>query len=73
MTDDVRRPVPGVIAAGVSAAVGRLAGTCLWRRRVRRKHTEWPKRPSCLRQEELEVKQTLTEVRPDHTDVDAHA
>ncbi|MGV9254110.1 hypothetical protein [Streptomyces sp. NPDC003697] len=37
MTDDVRNIVLGVIAAGVSAALGWLARTTLWRRRLRRK------------------------------------
>ncbi|MGX4688949.1 hypothetical protein [Streptomyces sp. JNUCC 63] len=37
MNDDVRNIVLGVVAAGVSAALGWLARTCLWRRRLRRK------------------------------------
>jgi hypothetical protein len=37
MTDDVRNIVLGVIAAGISAALGWLARTCLWKRRLRRK------------------------------------
>ncbi|MET7378696.1 hypothetical protein ABZT08_07675 [Streptomyces sp. NPDC005526] len=37
MNDDVRNIVLGVIAAGISAAVGWLARTYLWRRRLRRK------------------------------------
>ncbi|WP_329415055.1 hypothetical protein OG802_28695 [Streptomyces sp. NBC_00704] len=37
MNDDVRNIVLGVIAAAVSAALGWVARTCLWRRRLRRK------------------------------------
>ncbi|MFE2510203.1 hypothetical protein [Streptomyces naganishii] len=37
MTDDVRNIVLGVLAAGISAALGWLARTYLWRRRLRRK------------------------------------
>ncbi|MBJ6641082.1 hypothetical protein H4K36_30285 [Streptomyces sp. DHE7-1] len=37
MNDDVRNIVLGVMAAGVSAALGWLARTYLWRRRLRRK------------------------------------
>ncbi|MFF9281497.1 hypothetical protein [Streptomyces griseosporeus] len=37
MNDDVRNIVLGVIAAGISAALGWLARTSLWRRRLRRK------------------------------------
>ncbi|MFJ3231867.1 hypothetical protein [Streptomyces sp. NPDC086787] len=37
MNDDVRNIVLGVIAAGVSAGLGWLARTYLWRRRLRRK------------------------------------
>ena len=37
MTDDVRNIVLGVLAAGISAALGRLARTYLWKRRLRRK------------------------------------
>ncbi|MET7367583.1 hypothetical protein ABZS61_17340 [Streptomyces sp. NPDC005566] len=37
MTDDVRNIVLGVIAAGLSASLGWLARTYLWRRRLRRK------------------------------------
>ncbi|MEU5634040.1 hypothetical protein [Streptomyces rishiriensis] len=37
MNDDVRNIVLGVIAAGVSAALGWLARTYLWRRKLRRK------------------------------------
>ncbi|MEV5147578.1 hypothetical protein [Streptomyces sp. NPDC052727] len=37
MNDDVRNIVLGVIAAGVSAALGWVARTYLWKRRLRRK------------------------------------
>ncbi|MDO0924951.1 hypothetical protein QQY24_05790 [Streptomyces sp. TG1A-8] len=37
MNDDVRNIVLGVMATGVSASLGWLARTCLWRRRLRRK------------------------------------
>ncbi|MBL1083948.1 hypothetical protein JK359_18565 [Streptomyces actinomycinicus] len=37
MNDDVRNIVLGVMAAGVSASLGWLARTYLWRRRLRRK------------------------------------
>lgn len=37
MTDDVRNIVLGVIAAGLSASLGWIARTYLWRRRLRRK------------------------------------
>ncbi|MFI2372184.1 hypothetical protein [Streptomyces sp. NPDC018833] len=37
MTDDVRNIVLGVVAAGISATIGWLARTYLWRRRLRRK------------------------------------
>jgi hypothetical protein len=37
MTDDVRNIVLGVLAAGISAALGWLARTYLWRRKLRRK------------------------------------
>jgi hypothetical protein len=37
MNDDVRNIVLGVVAAGISAAVGWLARTFLWKRKLRRK------------------------------------
>ncbi|MCX4855726.1 hypothetical protein OG426_43975 [Streptomyces canus] len=37
MTDDVRNIVLGVLAAGISAALGWLARTYLWKRKLRRK------------------------------------
>ncbi len=37
MTDDVRDIVLGVIAAGISASVGRLVRTRPWRRKLRRR------------------------------------
>ncbi|WP_031035675.1 hypothetical protein [Streptomyces sp. NRRL F-5650] len=37
MTDDVRNIVLGVVAAGISATLGWLARTYLWKRRLRRK------------------------------------
>lgn len=37
MTDDVRNIVLGIVAAGISAAIGWLSRTYLWRRRMRRK------------------------------------
>ncbi|GGT21037.1 hypothetical protein [Streptomyces chromofuscus] len=37
MTDDVRNIVLGVIAAGLSATIGWLARTYLWKRKLRRK------------------------------------
>ena len=37
MTDDVRNIVLGVLAAGISATIGWLARTYLWRRKLRRK------------------------------------
>ncbi|MBT2509002.1 hypothetical protein J7I98_24560 [Streptomyces sp. ISL-98] len=37
MTDDLRNIVLGVIAAGISASLGWLARTYLWRRKLRRK------------------------------------
>lgn len=39
MNDDVRNIVLGVIAAGLSAALGWIARTYLWRRKLRRKQT----------------------------------
>ncbi|MCM2393939.1 hypothetical protein [Streptomyces albipurpureus] len=39
MNDDVRNIVLGVAAAGISAAVGWLARTYIWRRRLHRKQT----------------------------------
>ncbi|CAA19617.1 hypothetical protein FHV95_1024 [Streptomyces coelicolor] len=37
MTDDVRNIVLGVLAAGISATLGWLARTYLWKRKLRRK------------------------------------
>ncbi len=37
MTDDVRNIVLGVLAAGISATLSRLARTYLWKRKLRRK------------------------------------
>ncbi|MGW7051561.1 hypothetical protein [Streptomyces sp. NPDC054887] len=37
MTEDVRNIVLGVLAAGISASIGWLARTYLWRRKLRRK------------------------------------
>ncbi|WP_345584722.1 hypothetical protein [Streptomyces prasinosporus] len=37
MTDDVRNIVLGVVAAGISAALGWIARTYLWKRKLRRK------------------------------------
>ncbi|WP_051835922.1 hypothetical protein [Streptomyces sp. NRRL WC-3549] len=50
MTDDVRNIVLGVIAAGVSATLGWLARTYLWRRRLRRKQAFFglPGNSECL-------------------------
>ncbi|WEH38814.1 hypothetical protein [Streptomyces sp. AM 2-1-1] len=50
MTDDVRNIVLGVIAAGVSAALGWLARTYLWRRELRRKQDFFglPSHSECL-------------------------
>ncbi|WP_405609679.1 hypothetical protein OG292_05835 [Streptomyces sp. NBC_01511] len=50
MTDDVRNIVLGVLAAGVSAAIGWVARTYLWRRRLRRKQAFFglPGNSECL-------------------------
>ncbi|MDX3801657.1 hypothetical protein [Streptomyces sp. AK04-3B] len=50
MNDDVRNIVLGVIAAGVSAALGWVARTYLWRRRLRRKQAFFglPENSECL-------------------------
>lgn len=50
MTDDVRNIVLGVIAAGISAAIGWFARTYLWRRRLRRKQRFFglPDNSECL-------------------------
>jgi hypothetical protein len=50
MNDDVRNIVLGVIAAGVSAALGWVARTFLWRRRLRRKQAFFglPENSECL-------------------------
>ncbi|MGW3210547.1 hypothetical protein [Streptomyces sp. NPDC001135] len=37
MNDDVRNIVLGLVATGISASLGWLARTCLWRRKLRRK------------------------------------
>ncbi|MFB7558536.1 hypothetical protein [Streptomyces brevispora] len=50
MTDDVRNIVLGVIAAGISATLGWLARTYLWRRKLRRKQAFFglPGNSECL-------------------------
>ncbi|MFF2436933.1 hypothetical protein ACFVU4_22585 [Streptomyces sp. NPDC058107] len=50
MTDDVRNIVLGVIAAGLSAALGWATRTYLWRRRLRRKQAFFglPGNSECL-------------------------
>lgn len=50
MNDDVRDIVLGVVATGVSASLGWLARTWLWRRRLRRKQTFFglPANSECL-------------------------
>ncbi|MEH0447474.1 MULTISPECIES: hypothetical protein [unclassified Streptomyces] len=50
MNDDVRNIVLGVIAAGVSAALGWVTRTYLWRRRLRRKQAFFglPENSECL-------------------------
>ncbi|MFS0695168.1 hypothetical protein [Streptomyces nitrosporeus] len=50
MTDDVRNIVLGVIAAGISACLGWLARSYLWRRKLRRKQAFFglPGNSECL-------------------------
>ncbi|MBL1103442.1 hypothetical protein JK361_02280 [Streptomyces sp. 5-8] len=50
MNDDVRNIVLGVIAAGISAALGWLARTSLWQRRLRRRREFFglPENSECL-------------------------
>jgi hypothetical protein len=50
MTDDVRNIVLGVLAAGISAALGWIARTYLWRRRLRRRQAFFglPGNSECL-------------------------
>jgi len=50
MNDDVRNIVLGLIAAGISAALGWLARTYLWRRKLRRKQAFFglPGNSECL-------------------------
>ncbi|MDQ0793047.1 hypothetical protein [Streptomyces sp. B1I3] len=50
MTDDVRNIVLGVIAAGISAALGWLTRSYVWRRRLRRKQAFFglPGNSECL-------------------------
>ncbi|MGP3925363.1 hypothetical protein [Streptomyces sp. 8N616] len=50
MNDDVRNILLGVIAAGISAAIGWFARTYLWRRRLRRKQRFFglPANSECL-------------------------
>lgn len=50
MTDDVRNIVLGVMAAGISAALGWISRTYLWRRKLRRKQAFFglPANSECL-------------------------
>lgn len=50
MNDDVRNIVLGLVAAGISAALGWVARTYLWRRRLRRKQAFFglPDNSECL-------------------------